>query len=300
MTNPTKNISLVLSSGGARGITQIGVIRALEEEGFKINAIAGTSIGSVIGGLYATNNLEAYADWICSMKRIDVIQMFDPTLSKSGFIKGQKLFNRMSKWLDGYNIEELPFEFKAIAVDLANKSEVILDKGDLRTAVNASVALPGIFKPVEYKGRQLFDGGVINPIPLNRVPQNEEQILVAVDLNTNLSEFNPKEFWNEKDDVKKDDKKGIFTSLSHFIPKTSFNKIEDDVNRVGLIDVSNMLFDTMQEQISHFMVEKYPPDILINVPRNLCGTFDFDKSEQLIEHGYQIAKEAIKAYVDKK
>jgi NTE family protein len=116
----TKTVSLVLSSGGARGLAHIGVIEALEEHGFKINAIAGCSMGAMIAGVYAKGNLKEFKTWICNLDRIDVFSLMDFTLSSRGFIKGEKVFNVIQALIGDTNIESLPIPFLCNAVDISS------------------------------------------------------------------------------------------------------------------------------------------------------------------------------------
>ncbi|MGI9543058.1 MAG: patatin-like phospholipase family protein [Cyclobacteriaceae bacterium] len=138
----SKSIALVLSSGGARGVAQIGVIEELENRGIKINAIAGSSMGALIGGLYAAGKLPIYKEWVCRMTRMDVFDLVDFTFSTQGFIRGDRVFKEMKKLIDDCNIEDLDIPFAAVASNLKNHQEIVFTKGSLYRALRASMAIP--------------------------------------------------------------------------------------------------------------------------------------------------------------
>ena len=124
----SKNVALVLSGGGARGMAHIGVIEILKARGYNITSIAGTSIGSLIGGLYATNHLNDYKEWVCTLDKSDIFNLMDFQLSSDGFLKGKKVFSQMGKWLDGVLIEDLSIPYVAVATDILTDKKSFLMK----------------------------------------------------------------------------------------------------------------------------------------------------------------------------
>ena len=175
-------VALALGSGGARGLTQIGVIEELEKNDFEIVAISGTSIGSLIGGLYANNHLVGFKNWISNLDKSGVFNLVDFTLNKQGFVKGDRVFNAMRKFVPEVEIEDLRIPFAAVTADLKSREEVILTKGNLFEAIRSSVAVPSVLTPVK-RGKQLFvDGGVVNPLPITAIPKSDAELVIAVNL----------------------------------------------------------------------------------------------------------------------
>ena len=146
-----QKVALVLSGGGARGIAHIGVIEALEEQEFEISSVAGTSMGALIGGIYALGKLEVYKDWLCTLDKMKVFALIDFTLSGQGFIKGDKVFHKMRELIADANIEDLKIPYTAVAADILNKKEVVFTKGSVLDAIRASIAIPTVFTPVKLE-----------------------------------------------------------------------------------------------------------------------------------------------------
>lgn len=299
-----KEIALTLSSGGARGITQIGVIQELVDQGYNITSIAGSSIGSVIGGLYATGSLNAYADWICSLDRIDVFQLMDLDFSgQTGLIQGKRVFGHLEKWVGDVKIEDLPIPYVAVASDMINRKEIVFDGGDLLTAMRASVAIPGFLTPVMQGADPLFDGGVCNPIPVNRIKKEPHHLHIAVDLNAFVHP-NQRAKIQQMMSTESDDKifmhSPFFEKVSTMLNKYTsllggeqYDKDHEKKASMSYFSALNHMFDMMQEQLSGYILRDYPPDVIIKIPRDLCSTFEFDKSRDMIEIGRMVTREAL-------
>jgi NTE family protein len=179
-----KTVSLVLSSGGARGMAHIGAIEALEESGYEIVSIAGSSAGALIGGMYATGKLPKFKDWICNLDKIDVFSLMDFTISSRGFIKGDKVFGELKKLIADCHIEDLNIPFVCTAVEIPSGKEHVFRKGSLYAAIRASVSIPTVLTPAKIHGKEYIDGGILNPIPLSLLPKEKRgEIVLAVDLN---------------------------------------------------------------------------------------------------------------------
>ena len=183
MSGKDTTVSLVLGSGGARGHAHIGVIRAIEERGLKILNIAGTSMGSVIGGIYAADELDTYAEWACRLSRRDVVRLLDFSFTWTSIFKGERIFDVLKELIGDSRIEELDRGFTAVATDIAEQREVWINKGSLFQAIRASSAVPGVFSPVELEGRTLVDGGLVNPIPIAPTLNDSTDLTIAVNLN---------------------------------------------------------------------------------------------------------------------
>lgn len=278
-----KTAALVLSSGGARGIAHIGVIEGLIEEGYTISSISGSSIGAVIGGVYAAGKLKEYKDWICNLDKLDVFNLMDFTFSFQGFVRGEKVFNEMKKFIEERNIEDLEIPLSIIATDIMNKKEYVFKSGSLFTALRASAAIPSVLKPSLIDNIELVDGGVINPIPITHVKRNGNDILVVSDVNANTPSTMVK-------------KKGKPTGkLAEYIEKwNSFFPENGKNKRLSYFDIITSSIDLMQDRISDQIIEQHNPEIVIRISRDICGTFEFYRSAEIIEHGKEQFKKSLK------
>ncbi|NOY96836.1 MAG: hypothetical protein GXO81_10795 [Chlorobi bacterium] len=283
-----KQVSLVLSSGGARGIAHIGVIEELEKQGFEIKSIAGTSMGALVGGIYAAGGLEVYKEWMCSLDKMDIFNLIDLTISRNGIVKGDKILREMKKMIPDINIEDLLIPFVAVATDLNHDKEVVFSSGSLYDAIRASISIPTVFTPFEKEGAQLVDGGVLNPIPINRVRRLDGDTLVVVYVNARLPHIELAIPENNNHEEKKHSKyiNSIINKLNNFIPK-------DKADKIGYFNLLNKSTSLMLHQISLMTLDKYKPDILINVSRDSFGTYDFYKSKKIIELGRRVTIESI-------
>ena len=181
-----KRVSLVLGSGGARGLAHIGVIRYLEEQGYRIDSISGSSMGALIGGIYATGKLEVYAEWVSALEKIDILRLLDISFSDGGFLRGDKVIRALRELIGDHQIEDLPISYTAVASDLKRQREVWLKAGSLFDAIRASIAIPTLFTPVRHEGRLLVDGGLVNPVPVSVVRAMGADVVIAVNINADL------------------------------------------------------------------------------------------------------------------
>ena len=177
-----RRVALVLAGGGARGVAHIGAIEELERQGFEISAVAGTSMGALVGGVYASGYLEPFKEWMRALDKYKVFSLVDFALSTEGLVKGDRVMEAMKELVPDVEIERMPVPFAAVAADLLTGDEVVLDSGGLYDAIRASISIPSVFRPVHRDGRVLVDGGTVNPLPLNRVRREEGDLLVAVDV----------------------------------------------------------------------------------------------------------------------
>jgi NTE family protein len=275
-----KQVSLVLSSGGARGIAHIGVIEELEKQGFEIKSIAGTSMGALVGGMYATGELNVYKEWMCSLDKMDVFNLIDITFSRNGIMKGDKILRQMKRMIPDRNIEDLPVPYVAVAADISNDKEIVFNSGSLYEAIRASISIPTVFTPLIKEGFYIVDGGVLNPIPINRVKRTAGDILVVVDVNSRIPDETHMKLENNNGEEKKYSKyiNSFISKLNYFIP-------QNDTDKIGYFNLLNKTTGLMLHKISLMTLEKYKPDILIEVSKDSYGTYDFYKSEKIIETG---------------
>ena len=284
----TKSISLILGSGGARGLAHIGVIRAFEEAGYKIEAISGCSIGAVIGGIYAANKLDAYEQWARQIRRVDVLKLMDLSWDKSGLLKGDKVISTLTELVGDQQIEDLPIRFTAMATDLESKTEVWLNKGSLFKAVRASISIPWLLTPVKYKDTYLVDGGILNPVPMAPSFNDDTDYKIAVNLG------GPDKYKkSEKKQAREPDEDSFRGRIDKFIDNmtTSFQKGEEST--LASYDLGNMAFEAMQSTIARYKLAAYPPDYLIELPSNSASLMDFHKADELIRLGYNYGVDSI-------
>lgn len=301
-----KNIALVLSSGGARGISHIGVIEEFIKQGFTITSIAGSSIGALIGGMYAMGRLADYADWVCSLNRTDVIGLIDLTLSSHGFLKGDRIFKKLESLIPDMLIEEMPIPFTALATDIINAKEVVFTEGSFYKAARASIAIPTIITSVQEKNRVLVDGGVLNPLPVNYVKRKPDDLLVAVNLYGEEDELITENIKLENiQQTEEDNQNGNFTfginnSFQDLRRKFSeYFSNNNEKQNLGYVTILNTITSMMMQRIAKLAINESKPDIVINISKDFVRTFDFHKSTQIINEGREAAQKEIKKYIEK-
>lgn len=279
-------VHLVLGSGGARGVAHIGVIEVLEESGYEIISVTGCSMGAVVGGIYAAGFQKAYKEWLLSLNKPLLFQMMDLTFSRQGFLKGERIFSKLAEVTGLLSIEQLQVPFTAVAADMAQNKEVHYRTGDLYKALRASIAIPGVFTPVIENGQFLVDGGVLNPLPVNLVIKKEQELIVAVNLN-GVSEIH-----NDTPAVQAEK---MLRKLLKPIMQYAGSKKEELLSAAeySLRELLISTYRMTQDRITSLMLAAYPPDILIEIPRNACSTFEFYKAKTLLELGRQACLKAL-------
>jgi len=278
--NEKKKVHLVLGSGGARGIAHIGVIEELEKLGYEIIEVIGCSMGAVVGGIYCAGQLQEYKKWMLSLTKKGVFDLLDFTIMSQGFVKGEKLFGKHIEVTGNQKIEDFSIPFTAIATDMRHYKEVHFKDGDLFKALRASVSIPGIFTPVVDNDRVLVDGGVLNPLPLNLVKKQDDAIIVAVDINS-------RKVMNDLL-IKKEKKARKAYWFENILPdaiKDLGKNEEKKQESFSLFELMESTFSFTQDRLTAVMVEHYQPDVLVEIPREICDTFEFYKAKELIDAG---------------
>jgi NTE family protein len=282
-------VALVLGSGGARGIAHIGVIHELINQGYEISSISGSSMGALIGGVYAAGKLDEFESWLCSLSKMNVFNLVDFTLSTQGIIKADRVLKEMQKFIPDQNIEDMAIKYSAVTTDLKNKKEVVITRGSLYEAIRASISIPMVITPLQKIDTLFVDGGVLNPIPVNRVFRQENDILIAVNLNANIPYKKPTTVYPDKGLLEKLTRSkliGFQRNLANLFPG---NK-KENMGYFNLIGVTTSL---MLLQIAKLTLELNPPDLLIEISRDSCGIFDFYKADELIELGKKVTMEGL-------
>jgi NTE family protein len=281
-----KSISLILGSGGARGLAHIGVIQWLVENGYEIRSIAGSSMGALIGGIYAAGKLDVYAEWVTRLQRMDVLRLLDPTLHQAGLIKGDRIIGVLRELIGDCAIEDLPISFTAVATDLDTGKEVWLRKGSLFDALRASISTPLVFTPWQFEGRTLLDGALVNPIPIAPTLNDTTDLTIAVSLSgADLDQPLPPEAEPAANG------NGYRQRIAAFF-RRSTPEAETEP-KLGLIDVAFAAMDTMQNTIARLKLAAYSPDVIVEIPRNACHYHEFWRGRELIRLGRERAAAAL-------
>ena len=275
-----KSVSLVLGSGGARGLAHIGIINYLIEHNYEIKSISGCSIGALVGGLYAANKLDIYVNWLQSLDIIDMLKLLD-FKGSGGLVSGQKLMQRLEELVQDVDIETLDIKFTAVATDIDTEKEVWINQGSLLQAIRASISLPMFFTPfITDTGTRLVDGGVLNPVPIAPTFHDNTDLTISVNLAGEASPEFPLQ--------KKETNKTLSRKIQEYLQKIPLPASISDKD--GIYTIADKSFDTMQGALAKMKLAAYSPDIEITIARNLCSTFDFHKSSELIEYGYNHCK----------
>ncbi len=304
----SKNVALVLGSGGARGLAHIGAIEALEERGYTITSIAGCSMGSIIAGMYAAGQLKEAKEWFLSVDKQLILRMMDINLlSGNSLVKGQRIIKELQKVVPDRPLENLNIPCTIVASDMMNTEEVIFRTGSLFEAIRASISIPLFFQPVQMGNRLLIDGGILNPLPLHVVERTEGDILVAADISGKDSM--PVESTYEPIDV--EGKLAEINAKGIPVPKTWESQLRQLGKRVDTIlenrarDLGRKVsFTSMLDRMSDMQIQQNtllslrltPPDVHAVMRQYAYNTFDFDKAEEIIAEGKRIMNEALDTY----
>ena len=292
-----QTISLVLGSGGARGYAHIGAIEELQKQGYEIGSICGSSMGALIGALYACGKLEELKRWVLTLDMFDVVKLVDFSLTGKGIIRGDKVFDIIKDMIGDIMIEDLPISFTAVATDIMKQKEVWMQKGKLLDAVRASVAIPSILTPKEIDGRYLIDGGVLNPLPIAPTISDSTDLTIAVSLNA----MNTKKYkidMKQKEKKQQTNMKKIFFEISQKAGQLITKEQKTSYEDMGMFGIMGRTIDIMQNAILESKMAGYMPDIVIGIPNNACGFYEFDRAYELIELGRIITREMIEETKD--
>ncbi len=277
----SKRVALALGSGGARGYAHIGVIEALEKRGYEIVAISGSSMGALIGGLYASGGLKSYKEWVLGLDVYELVRLLDFSFSKDGIIKGDRVFLQIKEFVGDQNIEDLPIPFTAVATNLDEQRSIWFQNGSLLDAIRASIAIPTVFTPKKIAGELYIDGGILNPIPTVPLLSTSFDLLIAVDAQSSTNEKITLQPQSKDEDLK--DK--IISYLNENILKK-----DGTLNSFKIVSKS---LEMMQNKIIKYELATHEPDIIINIPRQVADFYDFHKAKELIAFGEQRASDVI-------
>lgn len=275
-----RRVALALAGGGARGVAHIGAIEELERRGYEIAAVAGTSMGALVGGMYAAGHLEEFKEWMCSLDRYKVFGLVDFTFSAEGLVKGSRVIDAMKELIPDMRIEQMRLPFTAVSADLLTGREVVIERGGLYDAIRASIAIPSVFRPVHRDGMVLTDGGIVNPMPVNRVRREAGDLLVAVDVCAPFAVEGS-------------------GAVGESVPAAGVNAIGagraalrklPSLNYYKLITAST---EIMTQHLTRLMCRLYRPDVLVELPADRFGLFEFYRSREIAEAGAAAARQAL-------
>ncbi|TSE01457.1 esterase [Skermania sp. ID1734] len=301
-------VSLALGSGGARGYAHIGVIREIEARGYEIGAVAGSSMGALVGGLFAAGKMEQFAEWATGLGPLDVIRLLDPTLTASGVIRAERILDIVRDMLGGVTIEELDVPFTAVATDLTNAREIWFQRGPVDTAIRASIAIPGVIAPFELEGRLFADGGILNPLPV--MPNSFARVRHSIGVTLGSGEKGGPESGPEESDAAEPAAEGWIararrsavevggsvTSVvaDYFSGSTGADDADVPVApKLGRVELLNRSLEIVQAALTRHQMASCPPDVLIEVPRTACRTLDFHRATEMIDLGRALAVDAL-------
>ena len=297
-----KKVALALASGGPRGFAYIGAIEELQKRGYTITSIAGASAGSLVGGIYAAGGLPAFKEWLFGLDPVKVVALMDFSISKNYLVKGEKVINAIKERVPDINIEDLPIPFAAVATDLYTGEEVVFREGPLFDAIRASISIPSMFKPAEWKGRTLVDGGMVNTLPLNRVQRTPGDILIGF----NVNQIDAAEIQGFLDSraalVENRSEMTLIQRIQSNLQE--FRLVSDGREEHLPVDASDNYFSILQRSfgimncsIARIGIELTPPDILVSLPfDSYHGVYGYSHAPEIVEKGRELMAEALDKY----
>lgn len=307
--------AVVLGSGGARGYAHIGALEVIRERGFEVAAIAGTSMGALVGGVAAANKLDEYTEWARSLTQREVWRLLDLSItSPGGAIRAERIIAKVGEILGGATIDELPIPFTAVATDLNTRREIWFQHGKVEHAIRASIAIPGVITPVVVGGRTLVDGGLINPVPIEPTSAVDADLTIAVSLSGPrvvgqpstpvkvTAEHRPLEELTARlrratESIESERLRAIASRLT--VGHRSEGGHDEVVAEapqapdLGLFELLTMSFDTMSALICRYRMAANPPDVLVTVPSNAVRTLDFHRANEMIDLGRSLTTKAL-------
>ena len=325
-----KSVALVLSSGGPRGLAYIGAIEELQSRGYSIHSVAGTSMGSLVGGVFAAGKLAEFKEWITTLDGWKVFSLMDFSLSKNHFVKGDKIMDAIKCIVPDVDIESLEIPYRAVATDISTGEEVVFSSGKLFDAIRASISIPSLFRPVPYGMSMLIDGCMVNCLPLNRVVRSEDDILVAFDTNY----MNPATIRTSllRESVEAAAEEAFYQQtreqaasiVTDFKSQTTVSMVDrlrnagsQAIELLGRIrefrqvaeertdndfgdtymSIIDRSFSIMNHHQTERMVESITPDLLVRMPFDAYGDIaDYAKASEISQLGRQLMAQALDKY----
>ena len=328
-----KNVALALSSGGPRGFAYIGAIEVLQERGYRITSVAGSSAGALVGGIFAAGGLEPFKEWLYGLDPVQVVSLMDFAPSRNSLVKGDKVIRAIKERVPDVHIEDLPVPFAAVASDLFTGEEVVFREGPLFTALRASISIPSMFRPVKWRGHTLVDGGLVNTFPLDLVERSEGDILVGFNVNridaesitsymkTRAAITETGELLRERatdrlkdtlaaegallDKVRKAGRAGGRMIRERIDAGRLDRRLEAAAREKNIpldaadsyASVLQRSFGIMNHTIARLQIDLYQPDILVNLPfDSYHGVYGYSHAGEIVEKGRALMSAALDSY----
>ena len=325
-------VALALGSGGARGYAHIGVINELRDRGHEIVGIAGSSMGSLVGGLQAAGKLDEYTVWASALTQRAVLRLLDPSLTAAGVLRAEKILDAVRDILGDVTIEELPIPFTSVSTDLVTGKSVWLQRGPVDEAIRASIAIPGVITPHELDGRLLADGGILDPLPMAPIAAVNADMTIAVSLNGDDPRIDEADaratgerwsrMWRNTSALLDTaaartllDSPAARSMLSRFSSQADEEALQEAhdavasaypmpvpvsvavaLPKLGGFEVMNRTIDIAQSALMRHTLAAYPPDLLIEVPRTACRSLEFYRAAEVIDIGQELAAAALDTF----
>ncbi|KUJ96750.1 MAG: Putative NTE family protein RssA [Desulfonauticus sp. 38_4375] len=294
---------IALGAGAAKGWAHIGILETLEEAGISFDYVAGTSIGALVGAVYAAGALKEFKQDILEMDWKKVLFMLDLVFPRNGLLDGKKVISFLKKYLPQENIEDLPVPFAAVSTDIYTGKEIVFTRGNLIEAVRASIAVPAIFTPVVKDKMCLVDGGLVNPLPVSVVREMGAEFVFAVNLNYRTKRFDLEEYKEKKEPngFKNELWNRISDKLKKNLPKFDFPLLEEVKSWILKVEETPHIFEIMQtsitileEKLTDTLLKLYAPDVLFRPPLEKIKFMDFHKGKEAISIGKKNAQSWLK------
>lgn len=318
-----ERVALALGSGGARGYAHIGVINELRSRGYEIAGVAGSSMGAMVGGLFAAGSLDEFAQWATTLTQRAVLRLLDPSITAAGVFRAGKILDAVRDILGDATIENLPIPYTAVTTDLIAGKSVWLQRGPVDEAIRASIAIPGIVAPHVLDGRLLADGGILDPLPIAPMAAVQADLTVAVSVSGMDSALEADDRDETEPRASRERLNRLLRSTTALLDRFSTAAYIDDgsgtdtdtgtgtgtdveavsdglddsaataLPRLGSFAVLNRTIDIAQAALARHQMAAYPPDLLIEVPRTACRSLDFHRASELIDLGHRLAARAL-------
>ena len=286
-------VGLALGSGSGRGWSHIGVLRALQERGIDPVVVSGASSGSLVAAAYASGQLDQLEVWARSLTKVDVWRLLDATFRGGGVMRGSRLFRAVGEHIEDRAIEDLEYEFGAVAADLNSGKEIWIRKGSMLDAVRASSGMPGLFTPLYHDERWMIDGGVVNPVPVSLCRAMGAEYVIAVNLNRPASRFEnlinePQAAETPADDNETEEGKELLGRWSGLLESlVSSVRSESGPSEPGMMEVMYTTITIMQDQITRSRLAGDPPDLILRPQLSDFNMMDFHRAAESIDIGYK-------------
>jgi NTE family protein len=288
-----KTVSLVLGSGGARGLAHIGIIRWLKEHDYDIRSISGCSMGALVGGVYACDKLDVFEQWMRSVSKLDIVKLLDMSWGKQGLVEGDRIMAALKNLVGDRMIEDLEIEYTAVAADINHEKEIWLKSGSLFDAIRASISLPLFFVPAQLKGMSLLDGGILNPVPIAPTFEDHNDLTIAVNLGgPPAGDVHPGQ-QDKREEGREAPENKVRRKITSFLEDLKSRNPLEGTGSWKMLGIANQTFDAMQSAIARQKLAAYPPDRTIVIARDACGTLEFDRAEEMIRLGYETAAKTL-------